>query len=78
MDVKINATYRHFKGNLYKVIAIARDSETLEEIVIYQALYNSEEFGENAIWARKKGNFTSNVQINGKETKRFEIEKEDK
>ena len=40
-------TYRHFKGNLYRVIGVARHSETLEEMVVYQALY-----GERGLWVR--------------------------
>ena len=39
--------YRHFKGNLYRLIGIAKDSETLEELVVYQALY-----GERQLWVR--------------------------
>ena len=39
--------YRHFKGNLYRLITVARHSETLEEMVVYQALY-----GEGGIWVR--------------------------
>ena len=39
--------YRHFKGNLYKLITVALDSETLEEMVVYQALY-----GNCGYWVR--------------------------
>ena len=39
--------YRHFKGNLYRLITMARHSETLEEMVVYQALY-----GEGGFWVR--------------------------
>ncbi|MBP3409762.1 MAG: DUF1653 domain-containing protein [Clostridia bacterium] len=39
--------YRHFKGNLYRLITVARHSETLEEMVVYQALY-----GEGGYWVR--------------------------
>ena len=38
MDIKLGK-YRHFKGNEYEVVAIARHSETMEEMVVYKALY---------------------------------------
>lgn len=59
--------YKHYKGKQYEVIGLARHSETLEELVIYKALYNSKEFGDNAIWARPKSMFLETVTINGKE-----------
>lgn len=46
MDIKIGK-YKHFKGNEYEVIGIAKHSETLEPMVIYRALY-----GEKDIWVR--------------------------
>ena len=46
MDIKLGK-YRHFKGNEYLVIGIAKHSETLEPMVVYQALY-----GEKEIWVR--------------------------
>ena len=39
--------YRHFKGNEYRVIGMARHSETMEEMVVYQALY-----GQRGMWVR--------------------------
>lgn len=40
MKIKIDGTYKHYKnGNLYKVIALAKDSETLQDIVVYESLY---------------------------------------
>ena len=57
--VQANEIYRHFKGNLYKVICIARDSETLEDMVVYQALY-----GNYDIYVRPLDNFESKVDIN--------------
>ena len=44
--------YRHFKGNVYRILHIAEHSETLEDIVVYQAMY-----GERGIWVRPKTMF---------------------
>ena len=55
MEVKVGGTYKHFKGTLHKVIAIAKHSETLEQMVIY----THEDSGE--IWARQYDLFTSEV-----------------
>jgi hypothetical protein len=63
--------YQHFKGQFYKVIGIARNSETNEEFVIYQALYDSEEFGNNALWLRPRAMFLEKVIHEGKEVPRF-------
>ena len=63
--------YKHYKGKQYEVIGLARHSETLEELVIYKALYNSEEFGNNALWVRPKSMFLETVSVNGKEIPRF-------
>jgi len=71
-EIKIGK-YKHYKGKLYKVIGIAKHSETLEELVVYQALYESKEFGNNAIWVRPAKIFTEKVILNGKEVPRFEL-----
>ncbi|NVP17961.1 DUF1653 domain-containing protein [Candidatus Gracilibacteria bacterium] len=63
--------YKHYKGNLYEVLYIAKHTETLEELVVYKALYNSAEFGNNAIWIRPKDMFQENVEINGVVSPRF-------
>ena len=61
--------YEHSKsGKQYKILGIARHSETLEELVIYQALY-----GENNIWARPIKNFLDEVEINGQKVPRFKF-----
>ncbi len=65
--------YRHYKGKLYKVTGLARHSETLEEMVIYQALYQSEEFGYGATWIRPKKMFEEEVTVQGKTLPRFEF-----
>jgi len=69
-DVKLGK-YQHYKGKFYEVIGIARHSETLEELVVYRALYDSKEFGKNALWARPKSMFLENVNVEGKEVPRF-------
>lgn len=65
--------YRHFKGGKYKVLAIGQDSETLEKVVIYQALY-----GEMKVWVRPYEMFFGKTTKDGVEIDRFtEITKED-
>lgn len=64
--------YEHYKGKWYEVIGVARHSETLEELVVYRALYNSEEFGDNALWVRSKKMFLKDVEIDGIRRRRFE------
>jgi hypothetical protein len=54
--LKINGIYKHFKGDLYIVVDVARDSELKEEYVIYRALY-----GDGALWIRKMDMFLSEV-----------------
>ncbi len=64
--------YKHFKGKEYQVIGVARHSEDLSELVIYQALYESEDFGKEALWARPIEMFLGTKNIDEKEIKRFE------
>ncbi len=63
--------YQHYKGKYYEVIGIAKHSETLEDLVIYRAKYDSEEFGNNALWVRPLSMFKETVKINGKLIPRF-------
>ncbi len=63
--------YQHYSGKFYQVVGIAHHSETLEELVVYKALYDSKEFGNNALWVRPKDIFLSKVQIDGKKVPRF-------
>lgn len=70
-ELEIGATYKHYKGKNYEVIGIARHSETLEELVVYKALYDSPEFGTNSLWVRPKKMFLENVIVNGVEVERF-------
>ena len=58
--------YRHFKGNEYEVIGIAKHSETLEEMVIYRALY-----GDGGYWVRPASMWNEEIERDGKTFKRF-------
>lgn len=59
--------YRHYKGNEYEVIGVAKHSETLEDMVVYKALY-----GDGGIWVRPASMWNETVIKDGKEYKRFE------
>ena len=61
--------YKHYKCNRYEVIGVAKHSETLEKLVVYKALYQTE--GEN-LWVRPFKMFIESVVIEGKEIPRFE------
>jgi hypothetical protein len=65
--------YQHYKGNLYEVIGVARHSETLEELVVYKALYASKEFGKNAVWVRPKKMFLEKAEVGGRKVARFKL-----
>ena len=59
--------YRHFKGNEYEVISIARHSETTEPMVVYRALY-----GDHGTWVRPADMWNETIEREGKTFKRFE------
>lgn len=58
--------YRHYKGNDYTVIGVARHSETDEELVVYRP-----EYGERGLWVRPKAMFLETVDVNGELVPRF-------
>jgi len=60
--------YRHFKGNEYLVLQIAKHSETMEDMVVYQALY-----GDYGVWVRPASMWNETVAYHGKMVKRFEF-----
>ena len=59
--------YRHFKGKEYRLIGIAKHSETLEPMVVYQALY-----GEQGLWVRPVAMWTESVDRDGYHGPRFQ------
>jgi cyclomaltodextrinase len=58
--------YRHYKGNEYEVLHLAKHSETEEKMVVYRALY-----GDRGIWVRPLAMFVEEVQRDGKRVARF-------
>jgi hypothetical protein len=58
--------YRHYKGNCYDVIGVARHSETEERLVVYRCLY-----GDYSLWVRPLDMFLEDVEVNGRKVPRF-------
>ena len=58
--------YRHFKGNEYEVIGTARHSETLEELVVYRALYDN-----GGLWVRPAAMWDEQIERDGQAVRRF-------
>ncbi len=70
-DIKIGGRYRHFKGKEYRVLGVAKHSETLEEFVVYQELYD-----DGGLWIRPKSMFVEVVERDGYKGPRFiEVDK---
>lgn len=59
--------YRHYKGNMYRLLFMARHSETLEEMVVYQDVHDSDKY-----WARPAAMWEETVNVDGKTVPRFE------
>lgn len=68
MSVVIGGKYEHYKGKPYRVLAVAKHSETLEEMVVYQ-----QQYGEEGIWVRPLGMFLEDVTVEGKTVPRFKF-----
>lgn len=58
--------YRHYKGNEYTVLGLARHSETLEELVVYR-----QEYGDHGLWVRPAAMFLETIELEGKKVPRF-------
>ena len=61
--VKENEIYQHYKGNIYTVIAIAKHTETMEEMVVYK--------DDTHVWVRPLAMFEEMVEVEGKIIPRF-------
>lgn len=66
--VKIGGIYQHYKGNMYKVLEIAKHSETLEDMVVYKAMY-----GDEVVWVRPLLMFEEIIEKDGKMIERFKF-----
>ena len=62
----MHGKYKHYKGKYYEVLFMAKYSESLEDLVIYKALY-----GKNQIWVRPLKMFREKVEVDGKKIPRF-------
>lgn len=60
--------YEHFKGKRYRVIGVAKHSETLEELVVYEALYDNP---RSKLWVRPLAMFFEEIAVDGKKVPRF-------
>jgi hypothetical protein len=63
----IKGIYKHYKGNLYEVIDVAKHSEIEEEHVVYRTLY-----GDYSLWVRPLAMFIETVELDGQQVARFE------
>ena len=63
----IKGIYKHYKGNLYEVVDVAKHSETEEEHVVYRTLY-----GDYSLWVRPLAMFIETVELDGQQIARFE------
>ncbi|MCL1839906.1 DUF1653 domain-containing protein [Candidatus Saccharibacteria bacterium] len=65
-ELRVGGRYRHYKNKEYVVLGTAKHSETLEDLVVYQAQY-----GDNQIWVRPYEMFLEDVKVEGKMVPRF-------
>jgi hypothetical protein len=65
--------YQHYKGNFYQVLSVAKHSETLEELVVYECLYDNP---CSKVWVRPLKMFLEKIIVDGKKVPRFAYIKE--
>jgi hypothetical protein len=68
----IPGIYRHYKGQRYRVLGTAHHSETMELVVVYQALY-----GDHGLWVRPAAMFNETIELDGEPIARFALEAAD-
>ncbi len=72
-EIEVGQIYQHYKGKQYEIIAVGLHTETLEKYVVYRALYDDPEFGNNALWLRPLSMFVEYVLVNGEHVLRFKL-----
>lgn len=71
MEQSFLGKYRHYKGGVYEVIGIAKHSESLEELVVYKALYETADDSFGSLWVRPKEMFFEKIEVEGVRQPRF-------
>ena len=72
-DIRAGQVYRHFKGNVYVVLHLAKHSETGEELVVYTKIRGTGSAGDGTVWARPVLMWKEIVERNGKSQPRFAL-----
>ena len=72
-DIVVGAMYKHYKGKFYRILGVAKHSETLEELVVYEALYDNP---LSKLWVRPKKMFLEKIEKDGKKIPRFALAEE--
>ena len=65
--ITVGKIYKHYKGNVYKIIAFAKHSETCEDMIVYQNVDKGD------IWTRPKSMWNEEVEVDGKKVLRFSL-----
>ena len=66
-EITVGKTYKHYKGNIYKIIALAKHSETGEDMIVYQNIEKGD------IWVRPKSMWNEEISVGNKKVLRFEL-----
>ena len=67
--------YQHYKGGFYEVLGVGKNTETMEDFVIYKSLYNSPDYPKGTFWIRPKEIFFEQVEVKGQKIPRFKFVK---
>lgn len=73
-EVVIGGIYRHYKNKRYRVLSLAKHTETLEDLVVYEALYENQ---LSTVWVRPTAMFLESISVEGYSGPRFSLEAND-